>query len=138
MRAKLCTGIAERYNICNECNSLRSNSNLFNKIIRKIPSINNIKFTPKHYWEDNALKKHLQNLDLHAIWNLLNDNCNDTTTNSWINLADKALKGAFKEKPIFNGLCEVMCDAVERKSKNQGKQCIKYSEEFTNFLVILG
>src|SRR3954471_17571456 len=97
VRAKLCTGIAERSNICNECNSLRSNSNLSNKIIRKIPSINNIKFIPKHYWEDNALKKHLQNLDLRTIWNLLNDDCDDTTTNSWINLADKALKGAFKE-----------------------------------------
>lgn len=31
-----------------------------------------------------------------------------------------------------------MNDAAERKIKNKGKQNIKYSEEFTNFLVILG
>jgi hypothetical protein len=31
-----------------------------------------------------------------------------------------------------------MNDAAERKIKNNGKQNIKYSEEFTNFLVILG
>lgn len=31
-----------------------------------------------------------------------------------------------------------MNDAAEQKIKNKGKQNIKYSEEFTNFLVILG
>ncbi|PKB96771.1 hypothetical protein RhiirA5_434269, partial [Rhizophagus irregularis] len=48
------------------------------------------------------------------------------------------LQGAFDYKPIFVGLCEVINDAAERKIKNKGKQNIKYSEEFTNFLVILG
>jgi hypothetical protein len=31
-----------------------------------------------------------------------------------------------------------MNDAVERKSKSKSKQNMKYCEEFTNFLVLLG
>uniref|UniRef100_U9TVV7 Uncharacterized protein n=1 Tax=Rhizophagus irregularis (strain DAOM 181602 / DAOM 197198 / MUCL 43194) TaxID=747089 RepID=U9TVV7_RHIID len=34
---------------------------------------------------------------------------------------DLALKEAFKEQPVFMGLCEVICDAAERKSKHMGK-----------------
>ncbi|POG58642.1 hypothetical protein GLOIN_2v1488431 [Rhizophagus irregularis DAOM 181602=DAOM 197198] len=51
--------------------------------------------------------------------------------------ADLALKEAFKEQPVFMGLYEVMCDVAKKKSKHMGKQNIKYSEEFTSFLVIL-
>ena len=40
--------------------------------------------------------------------------------------------------PVFTGLCEVMGDAIERKMKNQSKKNLKYSDEFTNFLTILG
>ncbi|CAG8788506.1 42886_t:CDS:2, partial [Gigaspora margarita] len=58
--------------------------------------------------------------------------------NSWIIFADKALKGAFNDAPIFTGLCEVISDAIERKMKNKSNKNLKYSEEFTNFLVILG
>lgn len=48
------------------------------------------------------------------------------------------MKGAFKDKPIFTGLCEVMGDAIERKMKNKSKRNLKYSDEFTSFLTILG
>ncbi|CAB4438413.1 unnamed protein product [Rhizophagus irregularis] len=107
VRAKTCTGFAERSNICNNCNSLHLNKNLSNKIRKKIPLPSNIKFTPKHYWEDNALKKYLQNVDLHTVWNLLNNDRENNTANSWITIADLALKEAFKEQPVFMGLCEV-------------------------------
>ncbi|GES92551.1 putative nuclease HARBI1 [Rhizophagus clarus] len=46
------------------------------------------------------------------------------------------LKEVFNEQPVFIRLCEVMCDVAERKSKNMGKQNIKYSDEFTSFLLI--
>ncbi|PKK58385.1 hypothetical protein RhiirC2_720560 [Rhizophagus irregularis] len=98
----------------------------------------NVKFTPKHYWEDNPLKKILQNFDLRDIWNNLNNESEIQAENPWITLADKALKGAFKDVPVFTGLCEVMGNAIERKMKNQSKRNMKYSDEFTNFLVILG
>ncbi|CAI2192631.1 11704_t:CDS:2, partial [Funneliformis geosporum] len=72
-----------------------------------LPLSSNIKFTPKHYWEDNPLKKYLQNCDLHDIWNTLN-NEPENAKNLWIALADKAIKGDFKDMPIFTGLYEVM------------------------------
>ncbi|CAG8837510.1 30109_t:CDS:2, partial [Gigaspora margarita] len=52
------------------------------------------------------------------IWNILNNESKTQSENLWILLANKALKGAFNNAPIFTGLCEVM--------------------KFTNFLVILG
>lgn len=118
---------------------IRSDKRLCTNITKRVPSPENVKFTPKYYWEDNALKEHLKNNHLRDIWNLLNDDsdCNNGSK-IWITLADKALQGAFDYKPIFVGLCEVMNDAAEQKIKNKGKQNIKYSEEFTNFLVILG
>lgn len=40
--------------------------------------------------------------------------------------------------PIFTGLCEVMGSAIERKMNNKSKRNLKYSDEFTSFLTILG
>ncbi|PKC59334.1 hypothetical protein RhiirA1_400032 [Rhizophagus irregularis] len=82
----------------------------------------NVKFTPKFYWENSPLKSHLQNFDLREIWNSLNndnENKNNQTPNSWIILADKAINGAFKDTPVFSGLCKVMSEAAERKAKNK-------------------
>ncbi|CAB4415318.1 unnamed protein product [Rhizophagus irregularis] len=139
VRSKVCTGFAENdSSICNECSYIRSDKRLCTIIGRKAPLPENIKFTPKYYWEDSALKNHLQNIHLRDIWNLLNDDNECNNNNVWISLADKALQGVFNHKPIFIGLCEVMNDAAERKIKNKGKQNIKYSEDFTSFLVILG
>jgi len=77
----------------------------------------------------------LQNQDLREIWSIVKDN---DCANIWITLADKAINGAFNENPVFKGLCEVMVQAAIRKDNNRGKQNIKYNEEFTNFLIILG
>ncbi|RGB30277.1 hypothetical protein C1646_671833 [Rhizophagus diaphanus] len=138
VHSKTCSGYAKHENICNECCYIRSDKRLCTNITKRIPSPENVKFTPKYYWKDNALKEHLKNNHLRDVWNLLNDDsdCNNGSK-IWIALADKALQDAFDHKPIFVELYEVMNDAVERKIKNKGKQNIKYSEEFTNFLVIL-
>ncbi|GET63656.1 hypothetical protein GLOIN_2v1427013 [Rhizophagus irregularis DAOM 181602=DAOM 197198] len=137
VRAKSCTGISGKDNVCAECFAIRYNQILCNKIVRPSPLPINVKFTPKHYWEDNPLKYFLQNLDLRDMWNVLNNESENVPENPWIVLADKALKGAFKNTPAFTGLCEVMGNAIERKMKNKSKRNLKYSEEFTSFLVIL-
>ncbi|RIA79215.1 hypothetical protein C1645_746053 [Glomus cerebriforme] len=49
-------------------------------------------------------------------------------------LADKALKGAFRDKPIFSGLCEVMCDVAERKLY-AGPECVTGYAEYISFRV---
>ncbi len=138
MRAKTCTGITEHNNVCAECSFIRYNKILCNKIARPLPLPSNIKFTPKHYWDENPLKRCLQNCDLRDIWNLLNNDSENQLDNPWIVLADKALKGAFNDAPVFTGLCEVMGNAIERKLKNKSKRNLKYSDEFTSFLTILG
>ncbi|EXX58814.1 hypothetical protein RirG_194570 [Rhizophagus irregularis DAOM 197198w] len=106
VHAKTCTGFAERSNICNDCNSLHLNKNLSNKIRKKIPLPN-----------------------LRTVWNLLNNDRENNTANSWITIADLALKGVFKEQPVFMGLCEVICDAAERKSKHMGKYLRNNNED---------
>ena len=124
--------------MCAECYTIRHNQILCNKIARPLPLPINVKFTPKHFWEDNPLKFLLQNLDLRDMWNTLNNESEIQSENPWIVLADKALKGAFKDTPVFTGLCEVMGNAIEKKMQNKSKKNLKYSEEFTSFLVILG
>ena len=106
-----------------------------NHLIVPKPASKNLKFTPKFYFENNSLKKHLQNQDLREIWSVIKD---DYDPNVWITLADKANNGAFKEKPVFIGLCEVMLQAAICKDNNKGKQNIQYNEDFTNFLIVLG
>jgi hypothetical protein len=113
---------------------LKHNNLLANRLTVPKPAPENLKFIPKFYFETNALKKYLQNQDLREIWSIAKDD----HTNIWITLADKAINGAFNEKPVFEGLCEVMVQASIRKDNNKGKQNIKYNEEFTNFLIILG
>ena len=72
------------------------------------------------------------------MWNVLNNESENQPENPQIILVDKVLKGAFKDTPVFTGLCEVMGNAIERKMKNKCKKNLKYSDEFTSFLVILG
>ncbi len=48
------------------------------------------------------------------------------------------MKDAFKDMLVFTDLCEVMGNTIERKIKNKSKRNLKYSDEFTSFLTILG
>ncbi|CAB4482434.1 unnamed protein product [Rhizophagus irregularis] len=135
VRAKECTGYSDSgKTICNECYLLKYNPILAHRLTIPKPAPENLKFTPKFYFENNSLKKHLQNQDLHEIWSVIKDNYD---TSIWITLANKATNDAFKEKPVFTGLCEVMVQAAIRKDNNKGKQNIQYNEDFTNFLIIL-
>lgn len=81
--------------------------------MQPLPLPDNIKFTPKYYWEDNPLKRYLQNCDFCDVWNTLNNESENQQENPWIILANKAIKGAFKDMPVFTGLYEVMSNAIE-------------------------
>jgi hypothetical protein len=83
------------------------------------------------------MKKYLQNADLLQVWHIIKGNSLPNNSNIWLTLADKAMRGVFNDKPVFTGLCHVMVQACLRKENNLGMQNLKYSEEFTNFLVIL-
>ncbi|CAG8711043.1 16040_t:CDS:2, partial [Dentiscutata erythropus] len=47
VRAKTCSEVAEKGNICNEYHNIQFDKNLYNRLLQKIPSSENIKFTPK-------------------------------------------------------------------------------------------
>ncbi|PKC01938.1 hypothetical protein RhiirA5_297922 [Rhizophagus irregularis] len=53
-------------------------------------------------------------------------------------LANKASQGVFEQKPVFKGLYYIMLQTAEREEKDKGLQNLKYSNEFLNFLVVLG
>ncbi|PKB97069.1 hypothetical protein RhiirA5_279367 [Rhizophagus irregularis] len=53
-------------------------------------------------------------------------------------LANKAVQGAFDQKPVFKGLCYIMLQAAERKEQEKGLRNLKYPTEFLNFLIVLG
>ncbi|CAG8479188.1 19168_t:CDS:2, partial [Racocetra persica] len=97
VRAKEYTGYSKSGKIiCDECLILKHNFILANHLAIPKQAPENLKFTPKFYFENNSLKKHLQNQDL------------------------------------------LMIQAAIRKDNNKDKQNIRYNEDFTNFLVILG
>jgi len=72
---------------------------------------------------------------------LLTDESKGLDSNSdcsfWQMLANKANQGAFDKKPVFKGLCQIMLQVSEASEANKGKQDLRYSTEFTNFLVVL-
>ncbi|CAG8805380.1 14494_t:CDS:10, partial [Gigaspora margarita] len=82
-------------------------------------------------------QKHQLNCQLYAeaVWKIDHDyNKSNTTSDIWIKLAEKGVQGAFNKKPVFEGLCNIMLQAVIRKEKNMSKRNLKYTDEFKNFL----
>ncbi|GBB90344.1 hypothetical protein RclHR1_17280002 [Rhizophagus clarus] len=51
--------------------------------------------------------------------------------------SEKGHQGIFKNKKVFEGLCKIMVKIAGRKERNKGNQNLKYSENFTNFTIIL-
>lgn len=75
---------------------------------------------------------------MQIIWNTIKDNDLLSNSNPWIILAAKGLDGAFKNSEVFSELCEIMCQISKWKEVNKMTNNLCYSNEFTNFLVILG
>ncbi|CAG8816616.1 9723_t:CDS:2 [Gigaspora margarita] len=63
---------------------------------------------------------------------------NSLSKKFWAEFNNKAIYGAFEQKPVFKGLCHIMLQAAEHEEQDKGLQNLKYSNEFLNFLVILG
>lgn len=102
-----------------------------------IPDPKNIKHTPKFYYKNNPLLTYLKNSNLKQLNSLLDDE-NSSTIGFWLELADKATQDAFKQKPIFKGLCYIMLQIAKCKEKDKGLQNLKYSDELIDFLTVLG
>jgi len=75
----------------------------------------NLKFTPKHFFNNDSLKTLLQKSSMlntiHSFLNLDYNNyneCNFSNNNFWIKFADKATNSIFNDLVVFCELCEVM------------------------------
>ncbi|RHZ70362.1 hypothetical protein Glove_272g25 [Diversispora epigaea] len=137
IRAKNCNGEYINDNLCIECKQLKSNIKLDNCIRAKKPDKKNLKFTPNWYFENDKLKKHLRNSDLATIWNIIKDKDTTKDSNLWITIANKDLNGTFDNVDTFKGLCAVMCQVINCKEEGKEIRNLQYSEEFTNFLIVL-
>ncbi|PKC07797.1 hypothetical protein RhiirA5_417714 [Rhizophagus irregularis] len=102
-----------------------------------VPDPKNIKHTPKFYYSNDPLLTYLKNNQIKQLNKLLGTE-NSSSTEFWLKLASKAADGAFDQKPVFKGLCYIMLQTTEREEDNKGIQNLKYSNEFLDFLVILG
>ncbi|RHZ54540.1 hypothetical protein Glove_426g102 [Diversispora epigaea] len=51
---------------------------------------------------------------------------------------DNRLNGAFDNVDTFKGLCAVICQVINRKEEGKEMRNLQYSEEFINFLIVLG
>ncbi|RHZ46483.1 hypothetical protein Glove_620g12 [Diversispora epigaea] len=69
----------------------------------------------------------------------INDNlcieCKQLKSNTKL---DNRLNGAFDNVDTFKGLCAVICQVINRKEEGKEMRNLQYSEEFTNFLIVLG
>ncbi|RHZ88487.1 hypothetical protein Glove_22g143 [Diversispora epigaea] len=138
VHAKNCNSKYTNENLCIEYKQIKSNIKLANCVRVKKPDEKNLKFTPNFYFENDKLKKYLKNADLLTIWNIIKNNKSLTNSNLWITIANKGLKEVFTNSETFKSLCSIMCQIADRKEKNMKTQNLKYSEEFTNFLIVLG
>lgn len=122
--------------ICSQCSHIRSNSLFLNRLQAAVPDPKNTKYTPKFYYKNNPLLIYLKNVHIKQLSGLLDTE--NLSVEFWMELANKAAQGAFEQKPVFKGLCYIMLQAAEREEQNKGLQNLKYSNEFLNFLVVLG
>ncbi|RGB37938.1 hypothetical protein C1646_756363 [Rhizophagus diaphanus] len=75
IRAKECIGYSNSgKTICIEYFLLKYNPMLAHCLTIPKSAPENLKFTLKFYFENNPLKKHLQNQDLWEIWSIIKDN----------------------------------------------------------------
>ncbi|CAG8797056.1 13447_t:CDS:2, partial [Gigaspora margarita] len=91
---------------------------------------NNMKFDSKQLNKEEILQFN-QQMIVESEWFI-------DRFNFWAKFFEKATEGIFEQKPVFKGLCYIMLQATERKNQDKGLQNLKYSNEFLNFLVILG
>uniref|UniRef100_U9SP11 Uncharacterized protein n=1 Tax=Rhizophagus irregularis (strain DAOM 181602 / DAOM 197198 / MUCL 43194) TaxID=747089 RepID=U9SP11_RHIID len=121
---------------CSPCSHIYFNSTFLNRLHCVVPDPKNTKFTPKFYYENNPLLIYLKNGHIKQLNEFLNTE--DSSVGFWMELANKAVQGAFDQKPVFKGLCYIMLQAAERKEQEKGLRNLKYPTEFLNFLIVLG
>ena len=95
------------------------------------------KFMPKIQLRSNPIAKYIYNQDVSDLLYLANNTGTNNENSFWTKFAEMGRNGSFKNKKVFEGLCNVMVQIADREQHKKGLQNFKYSEQFSDFLVIL-
>ncbi|CAG8851503.1 27555_t:CDS:2, partial [Gigaspora margarita] len=89
--------------------------------------------------QHNPIAKYIYNQDIGDLLYLANNtSSNANNKNSfWTKFAEMGKAGSFKNKKIFEELCHVMVQIADREQHKKELQNLKYSDQFSDFLVIL-
>ncbi|CAB4419112.1 unnamed protein product [Rhizophagus irregularis] len=126
-------GIGE---ICRQCLNLKKLKVFMNAIDKPIPKEKNQKYTPLILYKNSPFYQYCKNANVMELLRYFNDP-EDCTPKFWNQLARMGRAGAFKDKQIFSGLCEIFVEMTNRINEGKGLQNIRYPEQFSNFLTIL-
>ena len=129
-----CKHFVSSGSVCTECLELRKNAAFRWVLCRPLPKETKFKHTPKHLIKTNPIHEILcRSSSLSTLYQVSENDPN----NFWARFANAAIKGSFSYKPVLEGLCKVMLQISERREKGKGLQNLHYSQDFTDFLVVL-
>ncbi|CAB5208548.1 unnamed protein product [Rhizophagus irregularis] len=131
--AKYIEGINQ---VCKQCLYLKISKVFLNTIDKPIPKKKNRKHTPLILYNNSPFYQYCKNANVIELLGYFNDP-EDCTPKFWNQLARMERAGAFKDKQIFSGLCEIFVEMTKCINEGKGLQNIKYPKQFSNFLTIL-
>ncbi|CAG8855204.1 9611_t:CDS:2, partial [Gigaspora margarita] len=81
--------------------------------------------------------KYIYNQDIGDLLSIVNNTNTNDKSCFWIKFAEIGQKGGFNNKKVFEGLCQVIAQVADCEQHKKGLQNLKYSDQFSDFLVIL-
>ncbi|CAG8795430.1 9311_t:CDS:2, partial [Gigaspora rosea] len=123
--------------LCDYCKEIQDDQ-IFKNVVSKqdIPNSKK-KFMPKIQLRSNPIVKYIYNQDVCDLLYLANNNNTNNENSFWIKFAEMGRNGGFSNRKVFEGLCNIMVQITDREQRNKGLQNLKYSDQFSDFIVIL-
>ncbi|CAG8855540.1 27273_t:CDS:2, partial [Gigaspora margarita] len=85
----------------------------------------------------NPIAKYIYNQDVSNLLYLANNSNTNNKNSFWTKFAEMGSNGSFNNKKVFEGLCNIMVQIADREQHKKGLQNLKYSDQFSDFMVIL-
>ncbi|CAG8838223.1 26758_t:CDS:2, partial [Gigaspora margarita] len=95
------------------------------------------KFMLKIQLRSNPIAKYIYNQDIDDLLYLANNNNMNNENSFWIKFAKMGRNGGFSNRKVFESLYNIMVQITDREQRNKGLQNLKYSDQFSDFIVIL-
>ncbi|CAG8470542.1 8794_t:CDS:2 [Dentiscutata erythropus] len=85
----------------------------------------------------NPIAKYIYNQEVGDLLYLANNNNMNNENSFWIKFAEMVKNSSFSNRKVFKGLCNIMVQIEDQEQCNKGLQNLKYSDQFSDFIVIL-